>query len=276
MAAQKIKAVIKNMRLLRSIHFVLMVFFGAFFSYNLIPLNLILGMISMFFAWQFIIIINDIFDIEIDKISNVERPLTQENISKRTYIIIGMVFLAISLIISLFLGWLPLIFSSVFIIAGYFYSAPPTRFRNFFFATVFIGIWSLMSFYVGFFACTNIITYDQFILSMLIFLAFSIGTTVKDHKDYEGDKQSGVNTIFTKYGLEKGTKIVSVLLLITFIIPLFLVYHLIDFLIIIPLAIINVAIFNWKKNKKKVEATFLIYFIEIAYVFLRYISVITF
>jgi len=253
-----------------------MVFFGAFFSYSLIPLNLIIGMISIFFAWQFLIIINDIYDIEIDKISNVERPLTQENISKRTYIILALIFLAISLILSLILGWLPLIFTSIFVASGYFYSAPPLRFRNYVFATVFIGIWSLMSFYVGFFASTNIIHYNQFMLSILIFLAFSMGTTVKDYKDYEGDKQNEINTIFTKYGLETGTRICSVLLLITFLMPLLLIYHLIDFLIIIPLAIANIILFNWKKNKKKVEGTFLIYFIEIAYVFLRYIAVITF
>ncbi|MHA1784900.1 MAG: UbiA family prenyltransferase, partial [Candidatus Helarchaeota archaeon] len=269
------KSVLKNLRLLRSLHFMLMIFFGNFFSYDFEIFNSIIGMIVIFLAWQFNVIINDIYDVEIDKMTNKERPLIEGVLTVKSYKIIAIVFLSISVIICCsFLGMLSLIFLILYVLSGYFYSAPPLRLRNRIFATVFIGFWSLMAFYIGFFSSSSFIQYREFVLSILILSALSLGTVVKDYKDYEGDKLNNINTIFTKYGLETGSKICSIFLLITFLIPLFLIYHFFDFLIIIPLAITTVLFFNWKKNAKKVEITFLFYFIEIAYVFLRYTSII--
>ncbi|MHA1893649.1 MAG: UbiA family prenyltransferase [Candidatus Helarchaeota archaeon] len=272
---EKVKSVLKNLRLLRSLHFILMIFFGNFFSYDFEIFNSIIGMIVIFLAWQFNVIINDIYDVEIDKMTNKERPLIEGVLTVKSYKIIAIVFLSISVIICCsFLGMLSLIFLILYVLSGYFYSAPPLRLRNRIFATVFIGFWSLMAFYIGFFSSSSFIQYREFVLSILILSALSLGTVVKDYKDYEGDKLNNINTIFTKYGLETGSKICSIFLLITFLIPLFLIYHFFDFLIIIPLAITTVLFFNWKKNAKKVEITFLFYFIEIAYVFLRYTSII--
>lgn len=283
---QKIKSILKTIRPLRSIHFMIMVFFGSFLSsfslsylFNL--LFTILGMIGIFFAWQFNLIVNDIFDIEIDKISHEERILSKDLISRRNYVYIGVVYLSVSLVITCILGllaqnFLPLIFVSLFMIMGYIYSGPPFRMRKYPFQTLFIGLGSFLAFYVGFFMGTFIILYRELIVSILIFVALSLGTVVKDYKDYEGDKKDNVNTIFTKYGLKTGSRICSVCLFVTFMIPLLLIFHPIDFLIIVPISIAVVLVFNWKKNPRKVELTFLFYFIVIAYVFIRYIGILLF
>ena len=276
---EKIKPILKSIRPLRSIHFLLMFFLGAFLTYNLSIFSIwtmILGFISVFCAWQFDLIVNDIFDVEIDSITNKERVFTQDMVSRRTYTILGIIYIIIAIIISLFLSILTLLFIIGFMLMGYAYSVPPLRLRRFAFQTVFIGLGSFLCFHAGFFAHSNFIHYNELIISILIFIAFSLGTTVKDYKDYEGDKKDNVATIFTKFGMEKGIKICSVFLLITFLIPLLLIYHLIDFIIIIPMAVSTIILFNWKRNLKKVEVTFIVYFIEIAYVFLRYFGILIF
>ena len=276
---EKIRPILKTIRPLRSIHFMLMFILGAFLTYRLLiasMLTIILGMISVFFAWQFDLIVNDIFDVEIDNVSNKERIFTQDMISRRTYLILGIVYIIIAIFIAFLLSILTVIFIACFLLMGYVYSVPPLRLRRFAFQTVFIGLGSFLCFHAGFFAHSNYILYNELIISILIFIAFSLGTTVKDYKDFEGDKKENVATIFTKYGLEKGSKICSIFLLITFLIPLLLIYYWIDFLIIIPMAVATVILFNWKRNLKKVEVTFIVYFIEIAYVFLRYFGIIIF
>ena len=269
---------LKNLRPFRSIHFLLMIFFGVFFSYKFDVIKLILGFISIFFSWQFSISLNDIFDVEIDKISNPDRPYVKGAINKKKYILISIILAAISIITVLFMSFISLIFISFYIFLGYIYSAPPFRFRKYIFGIFIIGISSSLAYFSGLFACINIIdlTLTQLLIGILILAAFSMGTVVKDYKDYEGDKNANVNTIFTKYGLEKGSKITSILLLFTFLLPFILIQHLFDFIIIIPMCIIVVILFNYKKIKRKTQITMIIYFIEIIYVFLRITLIITY
>lgn len=276
---EEFKSFIKNLRPFRTMHFIIMVFFGIFFKYqfNLFYFVscLFVGMISIFFAWQFNVIINDIYDVEIDKVSNVDRPLSKDLISIRTYKIIAIIFLCLSILFGLVLGPLSMVFLCVYLASGYAYSAPVLRLRKYIFGTLFIGLWSAMAFYFAFFSWNFNIRYDVIIIGILIFIALSLGTVVKDYKDYEGDKANDVQTIFTKFGLKKGSWICSAFMFITFIIPFFLVFSVTDLSIIISIAVSAVLLFNWKQNTRKVEVTFLLYFVEIAYVFMRYIGILT-
>ena len=278
---EKIISFLKNLRLLRATSFLVMYFFGWFFGwyfsvYDLNYLTLGLGLIAIFFVWQFCVSLNDIFDIEIDRISNPDRPYTKGYIDKKKYIIISIILGGVSIFIGIFISLLSMIFIILFIILGYIYSAPPTRLRKYIFGTIFIGSGSALSYFAGIFSIVPILTMQQLMIGILIFIALSMGTVVKDYKDYEGDKKAGVSTIFTKYGLEKGTKIASVLLFITFMIPLLLINHIIDIIIIVTMAILVVLLFNLKKIKRKTQITMLLFFIDILYIFLRLINVIMF
>ncbi|MHA1269241.1 MAG: UbiA family prenyltransferase [Candidatus Helarchaeota archaeon] len=272
---------IKNLRILRTLSYLLMYFFGWFFGwyfslYNIDYIKLIIGLISIFFCWQFCISLNDIFDIEIDRITNPDRPYVKGYLGKKKYIIISLIYVIISIISSIFLGFVPLILISIFLFLGYIYSAPPIRMRKYIIGTLFIGGASALSYFAGLYSINNIINLNQLTIGILIFFALSMGTVVKDYKDYEGDKKAGVSTIFTKFGLEKGTRIASILLLITFLLPFILINHLYDFLILIPTAILVVVLFNLKKVEKKTQITLIIFFIEIIYIFLRVIGVIVY
>ena len=43
-------------------------------------------------------------------------------------------------------------------------------------------------------------------ISFLIFVVFTLASTIKDLKDYEGDKEEKIRTIPTLFGLETGKK----------------------------------------------------------------------
>jgi 4-hydroxybenzoate polyprenyltransferase len=59
-------------------------------------------------------------------------------------------------------------------------------------------------------------------------VALSTGSLTKDLKDYNGDLQNGIKTFFTIYGLEKGKRIVSLLLFLSLLIPLLLFHRVLD------------------------------------------------
>lgn len=276
MKKEDIISFLKNLRLLPTSSFMLMYFFGWYFSYNFILLNLILGLVSIFFTWQFCISLNDIFDIEIDRISNPDRPYVKGLIERKKYIIISIIIAVISIILILFVDIISTIFIICFLILGYIYSAPPFRLRRYLIGTLFIGAASALSYFSGIFSGVYSLSWYQIMIGVLIFVALSMGTVVKDYKDYQGDKNQDIDTIFTKYGLNKGIKIATVLLVITFLLPFLLIYHIIDFIVILPITILVAVLFNYKKIKRKMQITMIFFFTEILYVFLRITNVIIF
>jgi 4-hydroxybenzoate polyprenyltransferase len=116
-----------------------------------------------------------------------------------------------------------------------------------------------------------IITDESIIIGFLIFVVLSIGPLIKDYKDYEGDKKTGVKNIFTIYGEEKAINIVSILLPLTFISPLLLFNNFYDFIIFIPLGIIAGFSFRRYKNTKFI---FILYFPILIYCLLRWFTII--
>ena len=274
MKKQNIISFLKNLRVLPTLSFLLMLFFGWYFSYSYNIIDLILGLISIFFTWQFCISVNDIFDIEIDKVTNPDRPYVKGLITRKKYIIISSIMIAISVISSYFMAIISMIFVISFIILGYIYSAPPFRLRKYIIGTIFIGAGSVLSYFAGVYSGVLIINWTQFMIGILILIALSMGSVVKDYKDYKGDSKAEVKTLFTIFGLEKGVKIASILLVITFLLPFLLIYHWIDFIVIIPIAIVAPLLFYSKKIERKMQITMLFFFIEILYVFLRVIGVI--
>ena len=280
MSKEQIISFLKNLRILKAASFMMMMFFGWFFYGHFSGiwnfLDLILGLIAIFCTWQFSITVNDIFDVEIDKVSHPDRPMVKGFIGRKKYILIAIIIIAVGLISGFIMSLYSMIFVGLYFIMGYIYSAPPLRLRNYIFGTVFIGLGSSLAYFTGVFSGGEMLNWTQIMIGILILIALSMGTVVKDYKDYEGDKKEGVTNIFTYFGLEKGMKITTVLLIITFLLPFILIYHLIDFIVIIPIALTVVILFNLDRIKRKTQVTMIFFFIEILYVFLRVIGIINF
>jgi len=232
------KAILKELSSFRTLHFILMVIAGVYFNRTLSFLRfpdflyILVSIILMVIIWLSTVLVNNVYDLPIDRISNPNRPLARGDIGPSLYLNLGLVFSVIALSVSIALWIIPFILTLISLLSSLAYSMPPLRLRKRLFSTLFIGWGSSMAFLIGYFNHTRIsnisISSDALFLALLIFIAFSVGPLTKDLKDYEGDLKHGVKTFFTVYGIEKGTKIVAVLLGISLLIPLLLFHTIMD------------------------------------------------
>lgn len=232
------KALLRELSSFRTLHFILMVCAGLYYRKALNFLGFpdflyaSISIVLIVMLWLSTVLINNVYDLPIDKISNPERPLVKELINPSVYLNLGIILSIIALSVSAILGGLPFALTLTLIFSSLAYSIPPLRFRNKIFSTLFIGWGSSLAFFIGYFTRTRIleisITTDALLLALLIFISFSLGPTAKDLKDYQGDLKNGVKTFFTIYGLERGRQIVSIFLCLSLLTPLLLFHKIMD------------------------------------------------
>jgi geranylgeranylglycerol-phosphate geranylgeranyltransferase len=300
------KALVRNIRPFRSFHFLLMVTIGVMVSGHIDIINIFsyphvlnlpfvgITLIIVFLCWQFTVVINDVFDLEVDKSSGAMRPLVMGMISKKDYMMLGMVCGVSALALSLVFNWQLYILTSLFLFSGIVYSVPWLGIRKKLYGLLFPGIWSVLAFLMGYGTSFIVekgmdsppflfpiyapsvfnptISGEPLMVAIVIFLALATGTMVKDFKDYEGDKKAGNRTLFTVYGVEQGTKLASLFLFISFISPVLLFHTVVDLALILGVAVVSVLIFLRYKN---VKLTFGLYFSILLWLVLRYLDIIS-
>jgi len=194
---------------------------------NLI-LNLIMGVITYIIIAGSGMVINDIYDKDIDKINRPERPIPRGDISlkeaKFLYVGILIIGIFLSVIHSLLLnlGFLNIIVASFFGFIGWLYAAYGKK--SGFFGNIIVSV----SFSIGLIygAILNgriipIYIYFFFLTSFFLLLAREI---VKGCEDIEGDKREGVKTLAIKFGIQKAlyiSIICDLCAIIFFILPIF-------------------------------------------------------
>ncbi len=152
-------------------------------------------------------ILNDVNDVEIDRISNKGRPIAGNIVSVDSANQVMAVLLPISLIFAL-ASEVSFIFYWLFLLAtSHVYSAGPFRFRRYYplghlilsaiGASVFLAGGSLVKSYDAYFA----LRHEEILV--YIFLAFFFLAHVKDFKDIEGDSAGGVFNILKHIGLPR-------------------------------------------------------------------------
>jgi len=273
-------------------HFILWVLIGVLVGKRIDLINdpvhgnlgiIIMEVYMIAFLWWFVVLINHIYDLEIDKITNKQRILVQRYLSPSQLKQIAIIFGVAALSIGYLLGYvlIPVIIS---IILGIIYSIPPFRLRNSIFSTAFIGAGSTLAFFMGYFLPPYFSLYHKgimvpilhaqfpnisakiFLLGVIIFLMFTAGSAIKDIKDYEGDKKAGVKNIFTVYGIKKGINIASALLIIAFLCPLMLFHNKFDIIVFPLMGFIAVYLF---RRVKRMDVVFLPYFLTLVYFIIR-------
>ncbi len=233
--ARKVFHLLKDVSLLRTIHFVMMVFLGFYLikpnvDWGTIPgriniITILLAGLSSVFGWFFIVGINNYYDWERDLITNAQRGLPSGRYNMNDLIDFSLASLVIGLFFLLPLGFLPIIFYSIFVFLGFIYSYPPLYLKRFGVKTIFIGTGSALIFALGYFSplytfMIPSLDYHFWALFFIILTIFSIGSIINDLKDYESDIISGVKTIFTWLGKDNGLRVSSALLFIAFSLPL--------------------------------------------------------
>jgi homogentisate phytyltransferase/homogentisate geranylgeranyltransferase len=305
------KSFIKSSRLTTTAHFALMVIIGVliaghlqrveFIEMNLFKIDSIffqifsgnigtffLSIVIIVFVWQYAVMINHVYDINIDRLNNLERVLPKNMLTRKQVKKIAIVYSLIAVGLSATLGIYTFLLVIIGLFFGTIYSVPPIRLRDGIFSTTIIGIGSAIAFFIGYvtpgyvkvmhgeMAGGIVRTYPEFtpdalVIGLIIFVALTIGPLIKDYKDYEGDNKAGVKNLFTIYGLEKGVTITSILLPVPFLLLLLLFNNLIDIFIIFPLGILSGLLF---KFFRKTAYVFVIYFPLIVYCLLRWFEII--
>lgn len=253
----KFYAVIKNSRVERVMSYQLLLLSGCGFAYiNNLSIGIswvdILGLlcllISWFSLWMHAVHVNDLEDIEIDKISNKNRPLIQGSITEVEMREVGFVWLTTAILGSYISGFYPFFMSLVYILSYYIYSASPLRLRRFpIISNFLISIAGLSTIQSGFFFVSADKRFTTFpiLLSMGIITMIVLAINTKDMKDIEGDKKNGIMTIPTLFP-KKGPMIVGLLFSLSLLlVPVFLKMYIL-FVFSIPLSLIGYKYINKK------------------------------
>ena len=195
---------------------------------NILLINLVLGIITYYFIAGSGMIINDIYDIEIDKINRPDRPIPSGAVSLKQAKLLFILTFGIGVMISIIhyfifdLSGLNVILAVFFGLIGWLYAAWGKK--QGFIGNIIVGI----SFSIGLIygAVLNSLTiplyiYYFFLTAFFLLLSREI---VKGCEDIEGDKEEGVKTLAIKLGTKKAIRfslLFEVLAIIFFILPLF-------------------------------------------------------
>lgn len=266
-------AIIRNSRPERVGNYIFIIILGILLALQMFPsLNLnwndylaILSLFaSLYFSAMFAVCINDIEDVEIDKLTNTERPLVQQEATPKQLRTVSYLFLLASIISGYLAGNLPLFFILVFTALYYIYSAPPTRFKLIpFFSSFIIGLCFVTSFMAGFYIISPLKVVVAFPtgLAFGIFLFFFLYSHVRDVKDIGGDRENKIPTVPVIFGKVWGKRVTGVISA-----SAFLVIPLLSKITILWLPAIVATFFTYyfiNRNPYSEKLVFLVYFLFI-------------
>lgn len=224
----------------------------------LITKNIILAGIVGFLVCAYGNIINDIMDIEIDRINNPKRPLVSGRVKKKFVLIISILFILVSVIISSFLGFKPLLLVIITILLLFFYSF---YFKKTIWANIIVAIIAGLSFIFGGFITLNILSLIPAVFALLIHTPREI---IKDIIDVAGDRAGGVASYSIIHGEEKARRLAFfslVMLAILSPMPYILGFLNIRYFFIIIFVAIPLIIFTITKLRNSYLASNLLKFI---------------
>lgn len=231
-----------------------------------------LSAIAIALAWVYAAAVNDIYDIRIDRVSNKRRPLPRGTLSMEQLKTFAILSALASLLISIPLGIYHFAIVSGCLLLGTIYSAPPLRLRKrLLWSPCTIGAGAVLASLIGLVCVKITFSFENVVGGILIFWAFSTASCAKDLSDYEGDKKAGVRTVFTVFGLKRGTRITQLLLFTAFLSPLILFHQLVDIVVFLSFATSMALLFG---RFKKYNLVLLLYFITLVYCGCRLLGVI--
>ncbi len=193
-----------------------------------IVINLILGILTYFFIAASGMIINDIYDLNIDKVNRPERPIPSGRITLKqakilwvATILIGMAFAVInSLIVNI--GFMNIIVALFFVFIGWLYASWGKK--SGFPGNIIVSIsFSIGLIYGAILNDSNIPLYIYFFFLTSFFLLLS-REVIKGCEDIEGDKKENVKTLAIWIGIKNARWISFIFAscaILFFILPIF-------------------------------------------------------
>ena len=273
--AKKFKVVLKDFRFNRYFCcFILLSIGVVLYLYTakgidaFIGLRILAVVLALFFAVRFSAVVNDLFDIDCDNVSNRARPLVTGIISKDEYLKVGLVYFIFSLLFSIWVSESCFVLNLLFMGVYFLYSVPPFRLKRFFILSSLVtGIQALLILLMGQLSLVlneaTILLYPP--LFWLVFLIFFLGSNIKDLKDIEGDRLCGVYSLPVIFGEERARRIIAFFVFLSYLLfPVFLAEIYWDIkLAALSLIFAFFSYFYIRKPHSKEQIIFLLYFLYV-------------
>ncbi|MEN3044788.1 MAG: UbiA family prenyltransferase [Candidatus Hydrothermales bacterium] len=232
-----------------------------------IPLNqinlfkLLFSILVLILAFYSSLVFNDIYDFEGDRKNLKRTPLTLNLIDKKSYYLYGLLFMFISLLLSILINIYSFINLLILHLLQIVYSFPPFRLKRIYpISIIILSLAALFSILYGFSVIEEKYYLKNFPLKLyLVFLfAFPFAMNFRDVLDLNGDKIQNVKTLPVIVGEKKAPLFAGISLFFTYL----LVAIILSKLIFYFLSLISGTLSLILSLRKKFEETplFLIYF----------------
>ena len=231
-------------RLLPSHMYSMMGILGVFIASRGLGLEIydILPVLTITFSAMGLYVINDVFDLEIDKVSHPERSLPQGKVTIRQALIFGILLLIAGPVFALIINPAAGLLVGMITVIGVLYSVPPVRLRKYpVIPSVMIGFMVLFSFVAG--AAFKVPITGKILFGGLVLWAFfALHSPIKDIDQEEGDKVGGVMTLPVLLGNEMALKVTVVFGLSSIVFPiLFIVLFDLHWIFILAIIMLYIA-----------------------------------
>jgi len=182
-----------------------MIAFGGFPSFQ----NLFLGFMWGFFLSSPAMIINDYFDIEVDKVNSPNRPLPSGLIQPASAIALAVVITLIGMIVSGFIGKIAVLLYIIFWLVGFLYNWKLKEMGLL--GNLLVSSSVAITFILGGILVGEPWNKTVWILSLMVFL-FDLGEEIAaDAMDIEGDKKRNIKSIAILIGKKNALRISVIL-----------------------------------------------------------------
>ncbi|MGC8569143.1 MAG: UbiA family prenyltransferase [Nitrososphaeria archaeon] len=172
---------------------------GAFLVRYFNYYNLTLGFLVGFFITAYSMVINDYFDIEVDKINSPQRPFASGRVSVRAGLSLALLLLLLGIATSAFINLIALLVAFIFALISFLYS---WKFKKMgLLGNSLVAISMAIPFIYGSIIAER---YEPlpFLLAGIAFFAGLSREVIKGISDVEGDSRRGIKTV----AIEKGSR----------------------------------------------------------------------
>ena len=216
----------------------------------------IYGFITGFSISSYSMIINDIYDIEIDKVNQPERPLAKQIISINSALSLSLILLLIGLTSSLLISYYNIIITVIFSFLSWFYNIWGKK-QGIIGNSIVASSMSIPFIFGG--VITGNISLLVWSISLIAFLSGMGREIIKTIADIKGDKIKGIKSVSIQFGSRNAMLIACGFIIISILISFIPIYLNLIQIYYIPLLIFTdlillYSIFVLSKNYSKSES----------------------
>lgn len=216
----------------------------------------IYGFITGFSISSYSMIINDIYDIEIDKVNQPERPLAKQIISINSALSLSLILLLIGLTSSLIISYYNIIITAIFSFLSWFYNIWGKK-QGIIGNSIVASSMSIPFIFGG--IMTGNVSLLVWSISLIAFLSGMGREIIKTIADVEGDKIKGIKSVSIQFGPRNAMLVACGFIIISILISFIPVYLNLIQIYYIPLLILTdliliYSVFLLSKNYSKSES----------------------